>query len=99
MLLQFSTQKPKKSITLHTSKGSSIENEQYTGLEDSALIRFNISEIQRKFPDVVFRNSPTDCYNCHGMTFASRRTGIYDTNEIIKILKEDNYVEIIDINN
>ena len=33
-------------------------------------------------------------YNCHGMTFASRRTGIYDDQSLFVILHEDNYIEV-----
>jgi hypothetical protein len=40
--------------------------------------------------------APTRKYNCHGLTFASRRTWISKTSEVMKILKDDEY-EPIDI--
>ena len=33
-------------------------------------------------------------YNCHGMTFAARRTAISASSEVQKILNEDGYVEV-----
>jgi hypothetical protein len=39
---------------------------------------------------------PCNTYNCHGLTFASRRTGISDPAVIQKILTEDNYQQITD---
>jgi hypothetical protein len=32
-------------------------------------------------------------YNCNGLTFASRRTQIWDPREIVRILREDGYEE------
>jgi hypothetical protein len=40
------------------------------------------------------RSDPTPIYNCHGLTFASRRTGIFESSTIGQILNEDGYVEI-----
>lgn len=37
--------------------------------------------------------SPTRKYNCHGLTFGSRRTWI-ETGEIRKILEQDEYAEV-----
>jgi len=86
-----------KKIIVQTRKGSNIENEQYnhmTTLEKSYLKE----KFQREFPEAVLRNYATDIYNCHGLTFASRRTYIWDPNEIWKIIREDNYVEIFEKN-
>jgi hypothetical protein len=38
---------------------------------------------------------PCSTYNCHGLTFASRRTGIFDSAVIQKILVEDGYQKIL----
>jgi hypothetical protein len=84
----------KKFITTQTSKSNHIANEQYSGLVDNPFMRYSAAELKRKFLDVEVRNNPTDCYNCHGMTFASRRTGIYETPEINKIIADDSYGEI-----
>ncbi|RXK86870.1 hypothetical protein [Filimonas effusa] len=56
------------------------------------LAQCNIFE--EDYPAAVFKGQPTAIYNCHGMTFASKRTGIYEEAELLKILIDDNYVEI-----
>lgn len=38
--------------------------------------------------------APSRKYNCHGLTFASRRTWIHKPTEVAKILKEDDYEKI-----
>jgi hypothetical protein len=56
-------------------------------LESDALKKQYLTAIHR----------PTGCsnrYNCHGLSFASRRTRIWDSAEIAKILREDDYVKI-----
>jgi len=35
--------------------------------------------------------APTRKYNCHGLTFGSRRTWISKASEIVKVLKDDDY--------
>lgn len=37
---------------------------------------------------------PCSTYNCHGLTFASRRTQISQPSEVAKILADDDYTEI-----
>jgi len=49
------------------------------------------------FPEVIHR--PTKAsrkYNCHGLTFASRRTWIQYPSEIAKIILEDDYRVVAD---
>lgn len=43
---------------------------------------------------VTRRGEPTPHYNCHGMTFASRRTGVIESTVVQQILDEDNYHEV-----
>jgi len=40
--------------------------------------------------------SPSRKYNCHGLSFANRRTWIKDASEIAKIVAEDDYV-VVDV--
>lgn len=40
------------------------------------------------------RNAESSSYNCHGLTFANRRTGIDDPAAIRMILREDDYVKV-----
>jgi hypothetical protein len=42
-------------------------------------------------PKAIYRCGPSPVYNCHGLTFASRRTRIWTDNAIKLILTEDNY--------
>ncbi len=44
-----------------------------------------------KHIDFRLRSKSCARYNCHGMTFAGRRTTIYDADVIKRILKEDEY--------
>lgn len=37
---------------------------------------------------------PTNRYNCHGMTFASRRSAIIHPEQVRKILNQDGYIRI-----
>lgn len=40
------------------------------------------------------RCDPTPLYNCHGLTFGARRTGIFDSGTLSQVLTEDGYEEI-----
>ncbi|HTQ59585.1 MAG TPA: hypothetical protein VMI32_05150 [Candidatus Solibacter sp.] len=54
-----------------------------------------VKDLQKKYSRGVHR--PVDAsrkYNCHGLTFASRRTRIEEAAEIKKIIEDDEYVEI-----
>lgn len=79
-------------ITLQTRKGagSEVSNEQ----NDQPLDCWNLhtaEQIKSQYKFASFRTAPCGYYNCHGMTFASRRTKIYDATDLDRILKEDNY--------
>lgn len=47
-----------------------------------------------KHPRARRRRKPSGQYNCHGLTFANRRTGIYDRDSVVRILNEDGYRRI-----
>lgn len=84
----------KNSITLQTSKRNPIKNSQILKLEKTLLFQKQAKDIQHDYPDLKVRTDPSGIYNCHGMTFANRRTGIDDANELRLILHDDNYVEV-----
>src|SRR5262245_35364311 len=46
--------------------------------------------------DAIHRHEIGPCrtFNCHGLTFASRRTWIDKSGEVQKILDDDGYVEV-----
>ncbi len=66
-----------KSLALETTPGNSIDNEQI--LEISPFEANQHRDFDRDYGSVIRRHDPTPVYNCHGLTFASRRTGIHDT--------------------
>lgn len=78
-------------IRLQTAAGRDIPNGQDT--EISAYERNWSAVIPREHPDawVSPRLSPT--YNCHGLTFASRRTKV-PPDAVVYILVDDRYVEV-----
>jgi hypothetical protein len=45
-------------------------------------------------PAAIFRTGILPVYNCHGLTFASRRTGIDLPESVWRILDEDGYTEV-----
>jgi hypothetical protein len=51
------------------------------------------------FPKIQERKRPTSSYNCHGLTFLSRRGHIDADDEIDKILADDDYEEVTDREN
>ena len=65
----------------------------HEGLLDESQFEKCITE----HPHAKVRNNPSPIYNCHGLAFASRRTTIWNIQEVWKIVKEDNYIEIKDI--
>lgn len=40
------------------------------------------------------RGNPTSAYNCHGLTFACRRTGISQPSVVRRILSQDSYQKV-----
>jgi hypothetical protein len=83
-----------RKINLQTSKQSNIPNEQFIDDAKSLLFQSQLSALKLKFLGAIFKSGPSSIYNCHGMTFANRRTGIYEVGIISKILVDDCYVEI-----
>lgn len=79
-------------IRLDSARGNPIENGQIT--EISAFERNQFGLYKRWEQNVDLRGDPTPRYNCHGMTFASRRTSVCGRSAINQILMEDDYVEV-----
>lgn len=80
------------SIILHTRRGlnSEISNEQV----DTPLDLWDLHEaeiIKKEHPFATYRTGPCGYYNCHGLTFASRRTRIFEPTDIMRIINDDNY--------
>jgi hypothetical protein len=81
-------------IRLQTAKATDIPNLQFS--EVSAYERNWSGSLPSKYPEVVFRTDVSGTYNCHGLTFASRRTRIPDSPSIALIINHDRYELIKD---
>jgi len=80
-------------IVLQTRKGNDIDNEQAHTVYTPGQLK-EIEDETKKFLTDAKRAEANPLYNCHGLTFAMRRTGIFDTEEVKKILADDAYKEI-----
>jgi hypothetical protein len=86
-------------IALESAVGNDIPNEQtiQSGVrpEDIHYKKW-LAEFETKWKRVqcVLRPGKILRYNCHGMTFASRRTWIDDREAVSKILRDDGYEQV-----
>lgn len=81
------------SITLQTAKGRVVRNEQrcpWSKTDQPTRDRLDESKALR-FPNAKRRRAATEKYNCHGMSFANRRTGIWSSDPIPMILEDDGF--------
>lgn len=78
-------------IRLQTSKGREIPNNQ--DFEIPAYQRNWVADLPGLYPRNKIRIALSPTYNCHGLTFASRRTQV-DPSSIKMILEDDAYVEL-----
>jgi len=79
-------------IRLETSKRTGIANSQ---VPEISHYERNLNErVARLFPGIKQRTEMSPMYNCHGMTFASRRTRVFDPLAVQRILADDEWIEI-----
>ncbi len=81
-----------RQIVVQTRAGHDVVNSQYLSI--SIWNQNQFPDIRRKYANATFRSNPTGIYNCHGLSFASRRTTIDDADEVRKIIAEDNYTAV-----
>lgn len=79
-------------IVLQTRMGNEIPNSQSYEISLFETNQFPNYEINH--PYVKFRTPPNPVYNCHGLVFASKRTGIHRSDVFQTILDDDGYTEI-----
>lgn len=84
------------SLRLDTRQKNHIDNSlDRSAPTPGALLQ--AADFQRQYATARHRPTPVcSTYNCHGLTFAARRTGISDPAVIQKILREDGYQIIAD---
>jgi hypothetical protein len=80
-------------LALHSCEYKQIDNERISEISTWEANQF------KKFDEdygsgVNRRSDPNPFYNCHGMTFATRRTGVFETAVVRQILDEDKYGEV-----
>jgi len=86
-------------LNLHTRCENQIQNEidrRPPRAGDQRLCE----DYRRDYPNAQHRpTTPTRQYNCHGLTFACRRTWIWKSSEVAKILTDDEYqpIELRDV--
>ena len=76
-------------IRLQTSLGRDIPNEQRA--EFSQVEQNSVAILQERHPRAKVREATSGVYNCHGLTFATRRTRIPDSTSIRMIFADDKY--------
>jgi hypothetical protein len=80
-------------VIVQTSTGRDIPNFQETEISD--LNRRQLRGLLQEFTSrVKIRRGMSPTYNCHGLTFASRRAWVIDADAIQQILADDRFREI-----
>lgn len=86
---------PLTSLLLQTAGMHDIPNGQSYEKMPTLQSQNNRAHFKKKFPNNTERDpNPTGIYNCHGLTFASRRTQIAGNPTLSVILTDDRYVRI-----
>lgn len=82
------------SLALETRQKNPIDN--FSSFEPATDgMAAAVADFRQNYSSAIHRpTQPTDSYNCHGLTFAARRTGISDPAEVEKVLRDDNYVVV-----
>lgn len=82
-----------RELQMETAQTNHIPNLQATEIYPYEMADFPAIE-QRWGQPIARRSGPTARYNCHGLTFASRRTGVFESPVIQMILDDDGYQEV-----
>ena len=78
-------------IRTETSKGNGIDNE--AGELTTDELR-RVAKILEKYPHAEARTPASSNYNCHGLTFLSRRSWLIHRRSIDQVLTDDCYEEV-----
>ena len=81
-------------LALQTRRGGTIRNWMDPAVP-RAGIELQMKQLKKDHYRAIHRNvGPSAQYNCHGLTFAARRTGISDPAQIHRILDHDGYEKL-----
>lgn len=82
-------------LPLSTARGKNIPNWQCFALAPSDRFAHELfDEKYSRKVGIEKRSEPNPRYNCHGLTLASRRTGITDEGALNDIIADDGYSQI-----
>jgi hypothetical protein len=84
---------PPDKIILQTRERNYVANSQ--SCEPDATIRARYDGLRRKHFAWLNRKPACGVYNCFGLVWASRRTAIYEENDISQILSDDGYRQLV----
>lgn len=84
-------------IRLETSTGRGLDNHQNAQITHQVVAWDR--KMRKDYPNARPRTKVTVSYNCHGLTFASRRTWVYRNVSIKFVLQDDKYDEITEMQN
>ena len=80
-------------LALETRKKKPIQNSLNYSLPHAG-VAIMVEDFKRQYPSAKHRDvGPCNTYNCHGLTFASRRCAVHDI-DINEILMDDGYHEV-----
>jgi hypothetical protein len=82
----------RRTLRLDTRRGEHIDNAQ--SFEITVQDAADNASHRSRFPSEQFSDHTSPYYNCHGLTFASRRTRISDIEALRTILAHDDLSEI-----
>jgi hypothetical protein len=80
-------------LKLETRNQNTIENYQCRDALKYGQLQ-QAFDLLKDYPRAVIRGNPTGYYNCHGLTFACRRTAVISLKTLDLIFKDDDYQEI-----
>lgn len=83
-----------REIKTHTREDRPIKNTQVLETVTNFTKSSDDDQLKEYSPIAVRTDGPAPHYNCHGLTFAGRRTGITESQSILDVLREDGYQEV-----
>lgn len=93
ILLTNSPPSDHRELKLETRAQNKIDNDQCRdALKHGDFLQ--ATDWLNEFPRAIMRGDPTAYYNCHGLSFACRRTGIHAGETLSLILRDDDYLQI-----